>query len=168
MTRDESDGIVAYIAAIYGLRPTDASRAAWWDQIGDLPADAAMDAVRQVMREQDSRSWPLISHIRAKVVAEMHPGGISPAVRHTKGCGRCVNGIVVLARTVPDLGQELYDFVYRCRCPAGRARPETCIPFVPDWALEEPPGSRREPNRADTEAARQVFPGMKATGSAGK
>jgi len=142
MTHDESDGIVSYIAAIYGLRPTDATRAAWWDQIGDLPADAAMDAVRAVMREQDSRSWPLISHIRAKVLAEMNPGGISPSVRHNRGCGRCINGIVIAGRSGRDeFRHEVYQYVYRCRCAAGRDRPEK-YPVAPDWTLEEPPAGK--------------------------
>jgi len=143
MTREESDGIVSYIAAIYGLRPTDQTRTAWWDQIGDLPADAAMDAVRAVMREQDSRSWPLISHIRAKVLAEKHPSGISPPVRHAKGCGLCTNGIVIAARAGrEEFRHQVYQYAYRCRCAAGRDRPEK-YPMAPDWALEEPPGFGR-------------------------
>ena len=138
MTRQESDSIVTYIAALYGLRPTDQTRAAWHDQLADLPADAAMDAVRQVMREQETRGWPLISHIRARVAAERPVHGISPAIRTAAGCGRCKNGIVVLEESRRD-PPGMYRFAYRCRCAAGRARPEK-YPWVPDWALQEPPG----------------------------
>jgi hypothetical protein len=175
MTDAESRRIVDYAAGVYGLRADAQRYTSWHDQIGDLDFEPCWQAVRAVMRDQETHGWPLIRDIRARL-AGANPAtsaGISPAVRHVRGCDRCRDGLVILAQSAArdeSSGRETYQYAYRCRCPAGRARPER-FPYVPDWALAEPPperkavaaGERRPVQQIFTEAARATAMKLHAT-----